>query len=269
MTDFAAIIARHGHLAVFTIVLMEAIGLPVPAAIALVAAGAAVAKHALPAHTAFGAAFGGMLLGDVLLYFLGRYTGWSLLGILCRISANPEACILRAADSFYKRGKATLLVAKFLPGINTMAPPLAGSMHMGFSQFLRYDVGGACLYTLAYGILGYVFSGFLSVITKTFVTLGHGIETILLAAIIIYIGYRLSLVWKHRVYRVVPRVQAEELARKLESGAQNALIVDVRSHGYYDSGASRIKGSVRLEPNRLSASFDDLPKEKQIFLYCT
>jgi len=269
MTDFTSIIARHGHLAVFAIVLMEAIGLPVPAAIALVAGGAAVAKHVLPFHTALFVALAGMILGDVLLFVLGRYTGWSLLGLLCRISANPEACILRSADSFYKRGKATLVIAKFIPGINTMAPPLAGSMHMGFLQFLRYDLAGACLYTLAYGTLGFVFSGFLSVITKTFVTLGHGVETVVIAALVVYIAYRLSLVWKNRVYRVVPRVQVEELARRIDEGADNLLIVDVRSHGYYDADAFRIKGSVRLEPNRLSASFQDLPKDKQIFLYCT
>jgi membrane protein DedA with SNARE-associated domain len=269
MTDIAAIIARHGHLAIFSIVLMEAIGLPVPAAIALVAGGAAVAKGALPFHTALFVAIGGMMLGDVLLFFLGRYTGWSLLGILCRISANPEACIFRSADSFYKRGKATLVMAKFIPGINTMAPPLAGSMNMGFSQFLRYDLAGAGLYTLAYGMLGFVFSNFLAVITKGFMTIGHGVEQVVLAAIAVYILYRIYLFWTHRVYRVVPRVQVDELARKLEEGGDKLLIVDVRSHGYYDAEAFRIKGSVRLEPNRLSASFNDLPKDKQIFLYCT
>ena len=269
MTDIAAIIAHHGHVAVFAIVLMEAIGLPVPAAIALVAAGAAVAKGVLPIHTAFLVALAGMMLGDVLLFVLGRYTGWSLLGILCRISANPEACILRSADSFYKRGKATLVIAKFIPGINTMAPPLAGSMNMGVLQFLRYDLAGASLYTLAYGTLGFVFSSFLAVITKGFMTIGHGVEEIIVVAIAVYIVYRIYLFWSHRVYRVVPRVQVEELARKIEDGGEKVLIVDVRSHGYYDADAFRIRGSVRLEPNRLSASFKDLPKDKQIFLYCT
>ena len=267
--NVASIIARHGHLAVFSLVLMEAIGLPVPAAIALVTAGAAVAKGALPVHTVIAAALGAMMLGDTLLYVTGRYTGWALLGILCRISANPESCILRSADSFYRRGKATLLIAKFVPGINTMAPPLAGSMNMRYPQFLRYDFGGACLYALTYGAVGYVFSGFLGAIMRGFATVGHDVEWMLAIAIAGYIGYRIWLFWKNRVYRVVPRVQAEELARKLELGEQNILIADVRSHGYYDAGSSRIKGSIRLEPNRLSSSFDEFPKDKQIYLYCT
>jgi membrane protein DedA with SNARE-associated domain len=269
MNDVGSIIARHGHVAVFVLVLMEAMGLPVPAAIALVAAGAAVAKGALPGHTVLAAALGAMMLGDSLLYVLGRNTGWALLGVLCRISANPETCILRSADSFYRRGKATLLFAKFIPGINTMAPPLAGSMNMGYPQFLRYDFAGACLYTLAYGTLGYAASGFLGAITRGFVAVGHGVEWIVAIAAVVYIAYRIWLFWKNRVYRVVPRVQVAELARKLDSEAQNILIVDVRSHGYYNADSYRIKGSIRVEPNRLSSSFDELPKDKQIYLYCT
>ena len=77
-----------------------------------------------------------MLLGDSLLYVLGSRMGWGLLGFLCKVSATPETCILRSAESFYKRGRATLLIAKFIPGVNTMAPPLAGSMKMPFVQFL-------------------------------------------------------------------------------------------------------------------------------------
>ncbi len=94
-------------------------------------------------------------------------------------------------------------------------------------------------------------------------------EWIVATAVVVYIGYRIWLFWKNRVYRVVPRVQVEELARKLDSEAQNILIVDVRSHGYYNADSYRIKGSIRVEPNRLSSSFDELPKDKQIYLYCT
>src|SRR4029078_13509546 len=83
-----------------------------------------------------------MLIGDSLLFVLGRYMGWGLLGFLCKLSVNPETCILRSAESFYKRGKATLLFAKFIPGINTMAPPLAGSMKMPLDTFLTRGLAG-------------------------------------------------------------------------------------------------------------------------------
>ena len=71
------------------------------------------------------------------------------------------------------------------------------------------------------------------------------------------------------MYRVVPRVQVEELARKLAEEKENILLVDVRSHGYYDADAARIKGSIRLEPNNLAEEVKTMPREKNIYLYCT
>src|SRR6476646_8759396 len=157
MEALLSAIGRHGYLVVFFVVLAEALGLPVPAALALVAGGAAAAAGVLHLTTLFLLVVGAMLLGDSLLFVLGRYMGWGLLGFLCKLSVNPETCILRSAESFYKRGKATLLFAKFIPGINTMAPPLAGSMKMRPTQFLQFDFLGACLYISAYFGLGYIF----------------------------------------------------------------------------------------------------------------
>src|SRR5215469_2172022 len=157
MHSLLAAIARHGYVLLFAVVFAEAAGLPAPAALALIAAGAASAAHLLSPPVAFAIAITATLLGDFLLFFAGRYTGWGLLGVLCRLSANPETCIFRSAESFYKHGKITLVFAKFIPGINTMAPPLAGSMRMKTEQFLRFDLAGACLYTLCYGALGFLF----------------------------------------------------------------------------------------------------------------
>ena len=162
MSDLLSMMARHGYALTFALLFAEAIGLPFPAAIALVAAGAAVASHTLSGPGVLLAAMVALLIGDTAQFWLGRYTGWALLGFLCRLSMNPETCILRSAESFYKRGKSTLVIAKFIPGINTMAAPLAGSMKMRFGQFLRLDFAGALLYSvdlLAGGIPFARFSG--------------------------------------------------------------------------------------------------------------
>src|SRR5256886_5802252 len=160
MHDFLSLIAHHGYAVVFAVVLAEAIGLPVPAAIALLAAGAAIASGVLSAPVLLLVAVLGMLVGDSLLFVLGRYMGWALLGLLCKVSVNPETCILRSAESFYKRGKLTLVIAKFIPGINTMAPPLAGSMKMAPLLFLQLDVAGGGRFALASGRLGGLFCVF-------------------------------------------------------------------------------------------------------------
>lgn len=270
MESLLHLISQHGYLVVFLVVLAEALGLPVPAAIALVGAGAAVASKVLKAHLVLPLAISAMLIGDSLLYILGRQMGWMLLGILCRVSINPETCILRSAESFYKRGKMTLLFAKFIPGVNTMAPPLAGSMKMRFDQFIRLDFLGAALYTCSYFVAGYLFRDFLMSIVHGFQTAGHAIEAVLAVAVIAYAGYRTWLYGKYSMYKLVPRVQVQELARKLATqGPDNILLVDVRSHGYYDENAERIRGSIRLEPNNLEDELKNLPKGKDIYLYCT
>lgn len=270
MNNLFSSIAHHGYLLIFLVVLAESIGLPMPAALALVAAGAAVASGTLSAPVVLGLALTGMLIGDSLLFLLGGYMGWTLLAVLCRVSINPESCILRSAESFYKRGKVTLLFAKFIPGVNTMAAPLAGSMKMRFRQFLALDCTGALFYTCAYAGLGFLFRDFLATITRGFQTARHVFGEVLFLAAIVYIAYRVWLYRKNKIYDVVPRVQAEDLARKLAAQDENnILLVDVRSHGYYDSGAERIKGSIRLEPNNLAEELKTLTKDKDIYLYCT
>jgi membrane protein DedA with SNARE-associated domain len=270
MTDLLTMMARHGYALTFCLLFAEAIGLPFPAAIALVAAGAAVASHTLAGSGVLLAAMVALMIGDMAQFWLGRYAGWSLLGFLCRLSMNPETCILRSAESFYKRGKVTLIIAKFIPGINTMAAPLAGSMKMRFGQFVRLDFAGALLYSVTYLMVGYLSRDFLAATLNGFHAAGKAMEVVVTAALIVYAGYRITQFSRYKKYRVMPRVQAQELAARLSAGeADRVLIVDVRSHGYYDIGAERIAGSIRIEPNNLEEEIKNIPKDRDIYLYCT
>ena len=252
--------ARHGGGLLFAICLVEALGLPVPAAVALLTAGALVALGKLALGTAIVAAVAAFLLGDIVYFLLGRYTGWWLLGILCRISTNPDSCILTSAEAFYRRGRMVLVFAKFIPGLNTMAPPLAGSMQMPVAQFLALDFAGALLYVGVYLGVGYAFRDLLSAILDTMGRAGHVMEAVLFCAFLGYVAYRLWLAWKSRIYRAVPRAELTEV---------DGPVFDVRSHGYYGAGAQRIQGSIRLEPNRLPETLVLLPEFEKIYLYCT
>jgi len=268
MDNLLGAIAQHGYAFVFLIVLAEACGFPVPAALALIAAGAAAAAHILSLPTTFAVAVAAMILGDFLLFFLGRYSGWALLAVLCRLSLNPETCILHSAESFYKHGKVTLLFAKFVPGVNSMAPPLAGSMKMRSAQFLQLDFLGASFYILTYVGVGYAFRDLVARIIRGLQSASHAAAELVLVAIILFAIYRIVKYRQFKSSDVVPRIGVTELARRLLE-KDDVLIVDVRSHGYYDSGASRIAGSIRLEPNRLSEELKALPHDKDIFVYCT
>jgi membrane protein DedA with SNARE-associated domain len=269
-SDLLATMARHGYALTFFFLLAEAAGLPVPASIALVAAGAGIASHTLSAHGILVTAIIALLIGDSAQFWLGRAMGWSLLGFLCRMSMNPETCMLRSAESFYKRGKMTLIIAKFIPGVNTMAAPLAGSMKMRFEQFLRFDLMGSLLYSVTYLSVGYLSRDFLAATLRGFHAAGRVMEGIIILALAVYAIYRIAQFQKYREYQVVPRIQVQELAVRLASEeAGRVLIVDVRSHGYYDVGAERIKGSIRIEPNNLEREIENLSKDKDIYLYCT
>jgi membrane protein DedA with SNARE-associated domain len=270
MNDLLSSISHHGYLFLALVCFAEALGLPVPAALALLTAGAVAAYGGLHFYLVFGIAFLTMMTGDVILYFMGRVSGWALLGILCRLSANPETCILRSAEYFYRRGKQTLLFAKFIPGINTMSPPLAGSMKMRLGDFLQFDTVGAALYVGVYSLAGYLFSDALRAITRGLRSAGFAAEVIFGVGLAVYVGYRIWLYRKYRLLDVIPRVQAEELAKRLAvDAAHNMLIADVRSHGYYDADSERIAGSIRIEPNNLIEEVKHLPKDREIYLYCT
>lgn len=259
-------LAQHGYALLFAVVFFEAIGLPVPAALALLIAGAAAANGTLDVTYALAGAVGVMLAGDTLMYLLGRYTGWWLLGLLCRISLNPESCILRAADSFYRRGRLLLVVAKFIPGINTMAPPLAGSMNMRFWPFLKLDLAGAVLYAGGCLAIGFLFSGTLGAITRGYQAFGRVLGW---SVAILVAGYLIFQIWlwiKARRGALVPLVLPADAALEMAAGA---WICDVRSHGYLDAKATRIKGSRRLDPNTLGTSKTMLPADRTLLLYCT
>jgi len=265
-----SLISHHGYLILAVVCLAEAVGLPLPAALAVLTAGAVTAYGDLHLYLVIAVGVLAMIAGDVLLYFMGRVSGWALLGFLCRLSANPETCILRSAEYFYRRGKQTLLFAKFIPGINTMSPPLAGSMKMRLGDFLQFDALGAIFYVGAYAIAGYLFSDALRAITRGLRSAGFAAEVIFGLGLAGYAVYRIWLYRKYRLLDVIPRIQAEELAQRLASGAaQKMLIADVRSHGYYDADSERIAGSIRIEPNNLVEEIKNLPKDQEIYLYCT
>jgi len=261
-------IARHGVAMLSLFVFLQALGLPVPCAVALILAAAESAKGHLSVVGVLAGSLGGMVAGDALMFLLGRHTGWWLLGTLCRVSLNPESCVVTSADTFHRRGRALLVVAKFIPGINTMAPPLAGSMHMRWWPFLGLDATGSALYIGAYFIVGYLCSDAVTAVIQFYERFGHLTTAVVL---ILLTAYAMWLLWgtlqARRLGRGVPHAPAQIVAREMGTG--EAVVFDVRSHGYFDPGAVRIPGSRRVDPNALRASLKDFVKDRQIYLYCT
>jgi membrane protein DedA with SNARE-associated domain/rhodanese-related sulfurtransferase len=259
-------LTQHGYAMLFGAVFLESIGFPVPAAVALLLAGGAFAHGSLQTSYALVGAVIAMVSGDALMFLMGRYTGWFFLGLLCRISLNPESCILSSADSFYRRGRALLVVAKFIPGINTMAPPLAGSMNMRPVQFFGLDLAGAALYISLFFGVGFVFSDVLGVITRGYQSFGRLTGWVVVVLMAGYVGFVARQWIKARGLRAVPSAMPAEVAHGMTLGAR---IYDVRSHGYFDAKTTRIRGSLRLDPNTLTGFNAESPEGLMVYVYCT
>jgi hypothetical protein len=143
-------------------------------------------------------------------------------------------------------------------------------MKMRLGDFLQFDALGAAFYVGAYSVAGYVFSDALRAITRGLRSAGFAAEVVFAIGLAAYIVYRIWVYRKYRLLDVIPRIPAEELAKRLASeAAQKMLIADVRSHGYYDADSERIAGSIRIEPNNLVEEVKNLPKDQEIYLYCT
>jgi membrane protein DedA with SNARE-associated domain len=269
MNELLELLRRYGYQLIFANLFLEAVGLPLPAAIILLTAGALSALGWFKVYWVTALAIAGMMLGDLLMYFLGRLTGWTILAWLCRVSINPETCIIKSADTFYRRGKTTLLFSKFLPGLNTVAAPLAGSLNMGLVQFLRLDLIGVTLYVGVYSLIGFAFSHQLERVGQGLTTAQRIITWIMAAAAVLYVAYRVRNYFKNRLYREVPHVSVYELKERLDQAGDQVVIYDARSHGYYEEQAKRIPRSLRLEPASVEQVVDTLPRDKEIYLYCT
>jgi membrane protein DedA with SNARE-associated domain/rhodanese-related sulfurtransferase len=261
-------LAQHGLVFLSLAVFLQAIGLPVPVAVALILAAAQTASGHLSGMGVIGSSMLAMVVGDTLMFLLGRHTGWWLLGTLCRISLNPESCVVTSAATFHRRGRSLLVLAKFLPGINTMVPPLAGSMQMGWWTFLFLDMVGCALYIGTYFVVGYLCSGAVLQIIQFYERFGHMTTAVVLILATAYaLWLILTSLQARRLGRGVPHAPPTIVAQDLATG--EAVVFDVRSHGYFDPGAVRIPGSRRVDPNALRVSLNEFAKDRQIYLYCT
>jgi membrane protein DedA with SNARE-associated domain/rhodanese-related sulfurtransferase len=273
--DLLAAVQHHGYAATAVILLLSACGLPLPISVVLLTAGAAAHGGSLNLGLVILCAAGAALLGDTILYVGGRFTGWWLLAGLCRLSLNPEKCVFGSARSFYKRGPRTLLFAKFIPGLGTVAAPLAGSLNMPAVRFLKLDACGVLFYATVWSSVGFLFAPFLREIVSWVVRVGHLTAETVIGVIVLYVLWLLGSSLHENRFSNIERVAAEAVFEQLQSTTHDKVVViaDVRSHGYYDPSAQRIKNSIRVEPNRLREEVEALREfmapECEIYLYCS
>lgn len=265
MDGFALFVARYGLTAVFLFTFLENVGLPIPAFPVLMLAGAYASTRHLVVPLIVGVAVTGALLADGIWYFVGRWRGKRVLDHLCRISFNPDACLERAVDGFHRRKGATILFAKFLPGVNTIMPPLAGVSSMPFLAFLLLDLAGATLWAGSAVALGFVFGEKIAETARGFQGMMGWILLSGLAATVAWrIIYRFWLVKRYSARRLAP----EEVHRRIQSG-EGLLVLDLRRDDDYAASDRMIPGALRVRPASFHRRAHHLPQDRDLVFYCT
>src|SRR5437016_10664688 len=158
MNETLTFLLHYGYVVTLGAVFLEQMGLPLPAVPVLLGMGALSRSGQFSITAVLLVALTGSLSADLIWFYLGRQYGRSVLQLICRISLEPDFCVRRTEDAFLKRGMWTIPVAKFVPGLNAAAVPLAGMIKTGFVRFLAYDTASLLLWSGLYAVLGYVFS---------------------------------------------------------------------------------------------------------------
>lgn len=260
-------VLKHGYVVLLAAVLVEQLGAPVPAAPVMLAVGALAGTGHFSLSLSVALAVLAALVSDTIWFHLGKRRGHAILALLCRISLEPDSCVNNTRHWFHRLGGWALVIAKFVPGLNTVAAPIAGMSRMPLFRFLLSDGFGALLWVGTFLGLGYAFSSQLEQVAEHAVKLGSGLFVLLLAALGGYLGQkfyqRRRFIRKLRMARITP----EELLERIESG-EELVIIDLR-HSSEAADSPKLPGATWLDRRRLDEHHQQIPRDRDIILYCS
>lgn len=261
-------LARHGYWFVFGTVLLEQLGLPIPAVPVLIAAGALAGNGVLSFWTSLLLALVACLLADSVWFTLGRRGGLTVLRTLCRISLEPDSCVSISKDWFRRLGVSALLVAKFIPGFSTAAPPMAGIIGMSIGRFVLYDGLGSLIWALLFSWLGWIFHNQLEGLMLWLEQMGSWFGVLLAVAVVAYVIVR----WRQRNKLIhqflMSRISADEL-QQLALSPEPPAVVDLRNALEVGKAGSKIPGAIWLTMPELRERHMEIPRDREIVLYCS
>jgi membrane protein DedA with SNARE-associated domain len=261
-------VLQHPYLVLFGAIFAEQLGLPVPAMPFLLGAGALAGMSRLDPTSALGLAVLASLLADLAWYEAGRRKGGSILKLLCRISLEPDSCVRQTENTFARQGARTLLFAKFFPGLNTVAPPMAGMIGMPLHRFLLWDAAGALVWAGSFFLLGLVFSDQIELVAERAGRLGGRLVLVLLVLFAAWLSWK--YVQRRRFIRSLrlARITPEELKQRMDAG-EDVVIVDLRGSLDFEIEPRRLPGALRLSAEELQEGPLEIPRDREVVLYCT
>ncbi len=273
MKEIVQYLARHGYPVVFATVFARQLCLPIPAILFLLAAGASAGNGKLNLVLVIGLGVIGCVLADLVWFEAGRRRGDDVVHFIHRFSSASDANAARTKRLFARYGTKALVVAKFVIGLDAIAPPLAGMSGTSLPRFVSFDGMGATLWAGFYAGLGYIFYQQLDKAVAYAKGLGTFLTVVVFLLIAVFLGRRVvywyRLIQELRVARITP----EQLKRKLDHG-KKPVIVDVQGCVFHRaSRAAGIPGAIHLDGRRLG-QYKDTPipedwRGREVVLYCS
>src|SRR2546425_6246532 len=268
MTNTRQFLMSYGLPLVFAAVFVEQMGLPIPAVPLLLTVGALSATGKFSLLQGIMVTVIACLIADAFWFYLGRYRGNRVLGFLCRISLEPDSCVRRTQNVFTRFGLRGIVVAKFVPGMSTVAPPLAGMAGVHVGRFLFADGFGSLLYGITFLGLGYLFSSQIEQVGAAISDIRGSALSLIVVVVGSYIAYKF---WQRqsllRELRTV-RITVAELRQKLEAG-EKPVILDMRSRAELERDPSVIQGAIHLLLDEVEKRRHEFPHDRDIIVYCS
>jgi membrane protein DedA with SNARE-associated domain/rhodanese-related sulfurtransferase len=268
MAEASEFLVRHGASILFAAVFLEQMGIPLPAAPWLLAAGALSASGKFSSFLGISITVLACVVADGFWFYLGRYRGNQVLGFLCRISLEPDSCVRRTQNLFTRYGMRGVVLAKFIPGFSTMTPPLAGMAGVNASRFLLFDAFGSLLYGGCFLALGFLFSNQIHEIASAISQIGGSALSLIGGLLAVYIGFKYWRRWRLLRELRMARITVNELRQKQVAG-ENLVILDLRSRAALEEDPSIIQGAIHLNVDDLENRHHEIPRDRDIVVYCS
>jgi|SRR5208283_4410940 len=262
------ILLMYGYLLLFVWVLVEQLGIPLPATPVLLAAGALSVDGPIHFGLALVTGAAAALTADSFWFLVGRRHGHLVMRLVCKLSLEPSTCVRRTQDSFGRRGGLLLAFAKFVPGLGMLAPPVAGQNGMGFASFLLFDGIGASLWVGVLLAIGRLFGAALQRDPSLLNWVGRFSGALLILGIL---GFFLGRLYRRRVVLrqlAASRLEPQALKEQLEAG-EAVYIVDLRHPLELLADPFTLPGALHFSPQDVTARHQEIPRDRDVVLYCT